>query len=149
MSEPLSEKSAYRPSTSVRKMTLSASSASASLAATRSAFTLKLPPSSPDGDGRDDRDEAVLDQVVDDGRVDLGDFADAAEPRVALLGAHEVAVVARDADREPPVGVDGGDELGVHLADEHHLDDLHGLVGRDAQAVVELDRQVEPVHVRR
>ena len=57
------------------------------------------------------------------------DLAHAAEPRVALGRGHQVAVVAGHAHREAPVLVDGGDELLVDLADEHHLHDLHRLGG--------------------
>ena len=45
------------------------------------------------------------------------------------VAVHHVAVLARDAHRKRSVRVDRRDELGVHLADQHHLHDVHRLVG--------------------
>ena len=68
-------------------MTLSAPSAAASSAGDEVGVDVEAAAVVAGGHRGDDRDEAVLDEVVDDGGVDRGHVADAAEPRVALRGA--------------------------------------------------------------
>ena len=43
--------------------------------------------------------------------------------------------------------VDQQHDVLVDLADQHHLRDLHGLLVRHPQAVDELDREAQPLHV--
>ena len=63
------------------------------------------------------------------------------------LGAEQQPVVAAQPDRRLAVAVDQQHDVLVDLADEHHLRDLDGLRVGHAQAVDELHRQVEPLHV--
>ena len=61
----------------------------------------------------------------------------------------QAGVAAADADGVVAVGVDGGDELRVDLADEHHPGDVDGLGVGDAQAAAELGGLAEAAHQRR
>ena len=101
-------------------------------------------------DGGDHRD-VVLGDMVEDFDVDALDPPDEADvlPRGRRLarGAEEQAVVAAQADRRLAVAVEQEHDVLVDLADEHHLGDLHRRGVGDAQAVDELDRQIEPAHV--
>ena len=64
------------------------------------------------------------------------------------LGGEEPGVLAGQPDGERPVAVDEPDQLALHLADEHHPDDVHGLLGGDPQAAAELRGDAEPVEHR-
>ena len=72
-----------------------------------------------------------------------GDYANPA----SILKAAELLLrhisMADKADRLAAELVDKADELGVHLADEHHLDNTHDVGGGVAQALDELDGDVE------
>ena len=108
-----------------------------------------------DGDRGDDRDEVGLGDHLDDVRVDLGRVADVADVdrlheiglRVGhlgdLAGDHQVGVLAGDADRLAALPVDGGDDVLVDQAGQHHLDHLDGGLVGDAQAVHELALQLQ------
>ena len=74
------------------------------------------------------------------------DVADEAELGVAQAGLDQPGVLAREADGERAVGVDGGDDVAVDLADEHHAGDVEGLGVGDAEAVAELGLLAEPLH---
>lgn len=97
------------------------------------------------GDRRDDRDAAVGEQGLDGARVDLGDLAhpsDVDELSVDLglvLDCGEgVRVLAGEADGERAVPVEQADQLALDLPGEHHPYDVHGVLGGDAQAGLEL-----------
>ena len=80
--------------------------------------------------------------------VDLADEADVlAAGRAAARAAQQAAVVAGEADRRLAVAADPQHDVGVQLADQHHLRDLDRRLVGDAQAADELDRHVEPLHV--
>ena len=92
-----------------------------------------------------------MDDHVDDMRIDRGRIADKAEiddlldigVRIAPaplepLGPHQIGVLAGDADRLAALRVDGGHDLFVDRAGEHHLDHLDRLPVGDAQAALEL-----------
>ena len=101
-----------------------------------------------DADRRDDRDEGATVEVVDQRRVNLGDFADLADvdqvTRIVLvfqhqlLGTDAVAVLACKADGLAAVLVDQVDDVLVYLPAEHHLDDFHGFGIGNAHALNEL-----------
>ena len=64
----------------------------------------------------------------------LGDLADQAEVDLlavddggGALGGEQAGVLAGQPDRERAVLVEQADELALHLADEHHPDDVHRL----------------------
>ena len=57
---------------------------------------------------------------------------------VICVRDHQVGILAADADGLAALAVDGGDDLLVDGAGEHHLDDLDGRLVRDAQSVHEL-----------
>ena len=101
-------------------------------------------------DACDDRD-VVLGDVVEHVDVDVLDPADEADvlpARRALADRPEQQpVVAAQPDGRLAVAVDQQHDVLVDLADEHHLGDLDRLRVGHAQAVDELDRQVEPLHV--
>ena len=61
------------------------------------------------------------------------------------LGPHQVGVLAGDADRLAALRVDGGDDLLVDRAGQHHLHHLDGLPVGDAQAALEFRADVEPL----
>ena len=64
------------------------------------------------------------------------------------LGGEQAGVLAGEADRERAVLVDQADQLALHLADEHHPDDVHRLGRGDPQAAPELRLDAEPVEHR-
>ena len=85
----------------------------------------------------------------------LGDLADQAEvdllavdDGVGGLGGEQAGVLAGEPDGDAAVLVDQPDQLALHLADEHHPDDVHRLGGGDAQAAAELRLDAEPVEHR-
>uniref|UniRef100_A0A8R7QUF1 Uncharacterized protein n=1 Tax=Triticum urartu TaxID=4572 RepID=A0A8R7QUF1_TRIUA len=92
------------------------------------------------GHGGDDRDVAGGDDRAEHGGVDARDLADEPEGRGVGGGARgeEARVLAAEADGGGAGEADEGDELLVDLADQHHLDDLHGERVGDAEAVAEL-----------
>src|SRR3954469_20506700 len=159
-----------QPTTSVRKMTLCAPTARATAAAAWPALALCRPPGRRDGGPRlvgvdvvrqahavgphagDDRD-VVLGDALEQIGVDALDAADEADVLPARRGhprdAEQCAVVAAEADGRLPVAVEAQDDVLVDLADEDHLGHLDGLGVGHAQPADELDRQVEPLHVRR
>src|SRR6185369_12441110 len=101
-----------------------------------------------DADWGNDRDEGALVEMVDQGRIDLGDLADLADvnqvARIVfvfehqLLGANEIAVLAGQTDCFAAVLVDQIDDVLVDLAAEDHFDDFHGFGVGDAHALDEL-----------
>ena len=105
------------------------------------------------GADRGDHRDVVLGDVQQDAGVDLLDAPDEADVGAArggrALHAEQPAVVAAQADGGLPVAVDAQDDVLVDLADEDHLRDLDRPGVRDAQALDELDRHLEPVHVAR
>ena len=78
--------------------------------------------------------------------LDARHVADEAEPFVAHLHRDEPGVLAREADRERAVLVDGRDDLAVHLAHQRHAHDVDGLGVGDPQAVDELRLLAEALH---
>ena len=88
---------------------------------------------------------------MDDARVDLVDLADPADVDAARRhpprAAQQRPVVAGEADGRLAVAADAQHDVGVELADEHHLRDLDRRLVGDAQPADELDRHVEPPHV--
>ena len=123
----------------------SAPSATASAAAAVSALTLCTRPSwsgatleitgirpastrSRTASGRTSRD------LADDAEVDLLAVDDGA----GAPGGEQAGVLAGEPDRQRSVLVDQPDQLALDLADEHHPDDVHRLVGGDPQPALEL-----------
>ena len=111
-----------------------------------------------EADRRDHRDHVGNDQLLQHLRVDRARLADEAEVedlldvriRVApgaaqLARLDQIAVLARDADRGAAGGVDGGDDLFVDLARQHHLDDFHRRLVGDAEPVDEVAFDVQPL----
>ncbi len=78
--------------------------------------------------------------------VDLGDVADEAELGIACRGTDQTAIHPADADGEPPVDVDRGDELRVDLTLEDHAGDVDGLGVGHAETVDEFGLLSEPFH---
>ncbi len=70
--------------------------------------------------------------------------ADEAQLGMRLLAAHQVRVLAREADRPPALGVDRLNEPLVHLARQNHLHHVDGCRVGDPLAVAELGRDREP-----
>ena len=64
------------------------------------------------------------------------------------LGGEQAGVLAGEPDGERAVLVDQADQLALHLADEHHPDDVHRLGRGDPQAAAELRLDAEPVEHR-
>ena len=62
------------------------------------------------------------------------------------FGLDEPGVLARHADGERAVHVDGGHDLAVDLADEHHPGDVERLGVGDPLAVAELGLLAQPLH---
>jgi hypothetical protein len=58
---------------------------------------------------------------------------------------HQIGVLAGDADRLAALRVDGGDDLFVDGAGEHHLDHLDRLPVGDTQAPLEFRLDVQPL----
>ncbi len=57
---------------------------------------------------------------------------------VCLVAVMVVRVLAGEADGERAVLVEQADQLALHLPGEHHAYDVHGVLGGDAQAGLEL-----------
>jgi hypothetical protein len=98
--------------------------------------------------GREDRQAAVGEQRLDETRIGARDASDVAKVRRAHLARRREgrSVGAAQAHRARAFLLEGGDELLVHEAREHHQHDLgHGGV-RDAQAVLVAlrERQAPP-----
>ncbi len=91
-------------------------------------------------------DDGLADEAEIDDLLDIGvRIADAAlEP----LGPHQIGVLAGDADRLAAFGVDGGDDLLIDRAGQHHLDHVDRLAVGDAQATLELRADIEPLEQR-
>ena len=98
-----------------------------------------------DADRRDDGHVVLVEEVLDEGHVDLLDGADVADVdlllfialvdrRELLLSADEVRILAREANGAHAAVVEQVDDLGVDLAVEDHLRDLDRLRIRHAQA---------------
>ena len=88
----------------------------------------------------DHRDAPVVEQPADDARLDVHHVADqadvdllAVDDRGPALGGEQPGVLTGDADRERSVLVEQPDDVALHLADQHHADDVHRLRCRDAQ----------------
>ena len=103
-------------------------------------------------DRADDRHPAGLDEVEHRLGPHLGDLADeaqvdllAVDDGVGRLGGEQAGVLPRQPDGERAVLVDQADELALHLADEHHPDDVHRLGRGDPQAAAELGLDAELV----
>jgi hypothetical protein len=90
--------------------------------------------------------ELVAQEPVEDARVDAGHVADETQFGVARCGLDQPRVLTADTDCVVAVDVDGGDELRVDLADQHHAGDVDGLGVGDPQAVAELGGLAEPAH---
>ncbi len=61
------------------------------------------------------------------------------------------AILTRDADGDRLVqclAVDGGNEVAIDLADQHHADDLQRFLVGNAEAIAEFRRLAHPVHHR-
>ncbi|CAM5620460.1 hypothetical protein SGLAM104S_03109 [Streptomyces glaucescens] len=104
------------------------------------------------GDRRDDRDASVGEQGFDRAGVDVGDLADPADVdefpvdlRLVPGGGDGVRVLAGEADGERAVLVEQPDQLALHLPGQHHADDVHGVLGGDPQARLELADDAVPV----
>ena len=63
----------------------------------------------------------------------------AVDDGVGLPGGEQPGVLAGQADRERAVLVDQPDQLALHLADEHHADDVHRLGRGDPQPATNSD----------
>ncbi len=98
-----------------------------------------------------DHGDVVRGDVVEHVDVDMVDAPDEADVlasgRAAAGDAKQRAVVAAEPDRGLAVAVDAQHDLGVDLADEHHLCDLDGRLVGDAQPADKLDGQSETLHV--
>lgn len=104
------------------------------------------------GDRGDDRDPAVGEQCLDRARVDRGDLAHPPDVDqlpvdlgLVLGGGDGVRVLAGHADGERPVLVEQSDQLTLHLTGQDHAYDVHGVLGGDAQARLELADDAVPV----
>ena len=97
-------------------------------------------------DRRHNRDELVVEQCVQDRRIDRLHITDEAEIGVASHSPDETGVLTGDADGEWAVHVDCRDELRIDLADQHHPDDVDGLAIGDAQPVAKLALLAESCH---
>src|SRR5207245_4679375 len=98
---------------------------------------------------RDHRNVTPAEQRRDRLAVDLGHAADESHLRTQRLRDDARTVLAAHSDRLAAEPVDGAHDVGVHLPGEHHLYDLHRLVVCDAEAVLELGLQAEPLAHRR
>ena len=93
--------------------------------------------------GGNDGDVTRVEHGEDGLGIDIVDVAHVAVDLVALVAVIDVTADAGKTDRLAAELVDKADELGVHLADEHHLDNTHDVGGGVAQALDELDGDVE------
>ncbi len=94
----------------------------------------------------DDGDQLFDEQLLEDAGVDGLDVAHVAQVGVAGGGGDQAGVLARQADGQRPVDVDGADDVAVDLAHEHHAGDLERLGIGDPQALAELRLHAEPLH---
>lgn len=104
------------------------------------------------GDRRDDRDTAVGEQCLDRARVDRGDLAHPPDVDqlpvdlgLVLGGGDGVRVLAGESHGERSVLVEQSDELALDLPGEHHAYDVHGVLGGDPEARLELADDAVPV----
>ena len=95
--------------------------------------------------------DVVLGHVLEHVDIDALDLADEADVLAAgrslARGAEQQAVVAAQPNRGLPVAAEPQHDVLVDLADQDHLRDLDRRRVGDPQAVDELNRQIEPLHV--
>ena len=82
--------------------------------------------------------------VADQADVDLLAVDDGA----TTLSREQPRVLSGDADREWPVLVEQADDVALHLADEHHSNNVHRLRGGDTQPTGEHLVDAEPIQMR-
>ena len=99
--------------------------------------------------GRGDHRDVVGGDVVEDVDVDALDLAYEADLLGARVGLdlEQRPVLAREPDRRLAVAVEPHDDVGVDLAEQHHLRDLDRLGVGDAHALDEPHLHPEPLHV--
>ena len=97
-------------------------------------------------DGRQDRDDVLGQQPVEDGRVDRGHVTDEAQLGAAGVGGDQAGVLAGQTDGQRAVHVDGRHDVAVHLAHQDHAGDVERLGIGHPQAVAELGFLAQPGH---
>ena len=101
-------------------------------------------------DRGDDRNVTGVQKHVDQSRVHFDHVTDEADidelpihHDIAPLGGELRSILARDSYGEVTVCIDEPDKFALHLADEHHADNVHGFRARDAEPTRERRRDVE------
>src|SRR5680860_1557685 len=97
---------------------------------------------------RNDGDQLLTNEPVQDRRVDALHVTDESELGVAPNGRDESGVFTRQADGVGTVAVQRRDDPTVHLADQGHPGNVDRLGVGDPQAVDELRLLAEPAHER-
>ncbi len=95
------------------------------------------------------RDEVLVQQALEDGRVHVAHVADEAQLRLAGRGPQQPGILAADAHRDRREHVDGRHDRGIDLTAQHHPRDVDGLRVGHPQPVAELGHLAEATHQRR
>ena len=126
------------PGTSVRKTTRLAHSARARSPGEGIGVDVEDLAVRAEDDAGDDRDQAVVEERPQRGRVNALGLPYQPNIRLGLAaGAHQPAIHAADADGRNAGGVEEGHKLLVDGAGKHHDGQLQGFVVSDAQPVDE------------
>ena len=96
--------------------------------------------------GGDHRDVVSRQQILHRLNVDVYDFSHIAQPFVLLGAFNQPPVHAGQAHRLAALHFQKVDQGFVHLARQHHLNDVHGLLVRDPPAFHEHGLLAQPVH---
>ena len=89
-------------------------------------------------DGGNDRDKPLREESINDRRIHRGHVSHKPKSLRPDVCADQVGIDSGEPDRQRTVHVDRGNDVAVHLSDQHHARHVEGLCVRHPQSVPEL-----------